>query len=92
MIWIAVLSAVVVLGGLLGLNYWRSRSPFDFELEPNCLLTRYPLLFLSGKRSLLYFQDYWNNIPKFLSSHSTQPTLEKFQGSPPTPDRLPKSR
>src|SRR5690606_3376345 len=34
-----------------------------------CLLTQYPLLFLTGRRSIFYFQGYWNWIPRFLSDH-----------------------
>jgi hypothetical protein len=39
------------------------------ELRPNCLLTRYPILFLSGKRSLFRFFEHWNDIPVFLREH-----------------------
>ncbi|MCB0364368.1 MAG: hypothetical protein H6624_00965 [Bdellovibrionaceae bacterium] len=69
MLWIAIASALILVGLLVGLNYWRGKVRFDFELQPNCLLTRHPLLFLSGRRSLLYFRDYWNHIPDYLSSH-----------------------
>lgn len=62
-------AAVSVLAMLVVLNQRRANSNWSFELKPNCLLTRYPLLFISGPRSLLYFRKYWNQIPHFLSSH-----------------------
>lgn len=41
----------------------------DLELRPNCLLTRSPIVFVTGRRSLLYFLNYWNEIPGFLREH-----------------------
>lgn len=46
----------------LGLNY-------RYQLRPNCLLTRQALVFVSGRKSLLYFFRYWNFIPQFLRDH-----------------------
>lgn len=50
-------------------NYLRSFDHPIKELTPNCLLTRYPLVFIPGPRSLFYFLKYWNEIPHFLASH-----------------------
>lgn len=44
------------------------------ELRPNCLLTRYPIVFVSGRRSLFYFIHYWNRVPRFLTEHGYQVT------------------
>ena len=40
-----------------------------FELTPNCLLTRWPVLFVPGQRSLFYYKNYWNLFPEFLAEH-----------------------
>lgn len=50
-------------------NKMRSRQSFPFELKPNCLLTRWPLLFISGPRSIFYFSSYWNSYTSFLAEH-----------------------
>lgn len=47
----------------------RSKRLVDLELRPNCLLTRSPIVFVTGRRSLLYFLNYWNEIPGFLREH-----------------------
>ena len=39
------------------------------ELRPNCLLTRYPIAFLSGRRSVFRLLDYWNDVPAYLHEH-----------------------
>lgn len=68
----------MLIGILLGLsflilcylvNFLRSPDRPISELTPNCLLTRYPLVFVPGQRSLFYFLKYWNEIPHFLASH-----------------------
>lgn len=38
-------------------------------LKPNVLLTRYPIAFLSGPRTVFRFFDHWNDIPLFLREH-----------------------
>lgn len=47
----------------------RSKRLENLELRPNCLLTRSPIVFVTGRRSLLYFLNYWNEIPGFLREH-----------------------
>lgn len=44
----------------------------NLDLIPNCLLTRHPILFVSGRRSLFYFSNYWNRVPRFLTEHGYQ--------------------
>lgn len=39
------------------------------ELKPNCLLTRYPIAFLAGPRSVFRFIDHWNDVPLYLREH-----------------------
>jgi len=50
-------------------NLKRARIHQDWELKPNLLLTRHPLVFLSGKRSFFYFLSYWNHLPQMLRAH-----------------------
>lgn len=68
-----ILPSLCLLVFLLGLalfsNQARARQEVPFELKPNCLLTRYPLLFVTGPRSLFYFKSYWNLYPIFLAEH-----------------------
>jgi hypothetical protein len=52
-------------------NFKRKRkvSNGQYKLIPNCLLTRSPLLFLTGPRSLFYFTSYWNTYTAYLAEH-----------------------
>lgn len=59
--------ALVAFG--LGSNKLRGRLSPPFELTPNCLLTRRPLLFVTGPRSVFYFQNYWNFFPVYMAEH-----------------------
>lgn len=45
----------------------RFQTPVD--LTPNLLMTRYPLVFVHGPKSLFHFYDYWNGLPKFMFEH-----------------------
>lgn len=65
---VCVLSAVTVSVAITS-NIKRRKRNFSFELTPNCLLTKWPILFVSGKRSLFYFSSYWNVYPEFLTEH-----------------------
>ncbi len=47
----------------------RNASNAQYKLIPNCLLTRSPLLFLTGPRSLFYFTAYWNTYTAYLAEH-----------------------
>lgn len=65
-------TAVVAIALLILLAGWsilRRKRDVDFELIPNQLLTRKPVVFLSGDRSIFYFTRYWNQIPSFLTEH-----------------------
>lgn len=67
---ISVLSlSLVFLSLAIFTNKIRSRQTLPFELEPNCLLTRWPLLFITGPRSIFYFSSYWNIYTSFLAEH-----------------------
>lgn len=60
---------VFLLGLALFSNQARFRQDLPFELKPNCLLTRWPVLFVTGHRSLFYFKSYWNAYTPFLAEH-----------------------
>ncbi len=40
-----------------------------FELEKNILLTRYPLVFYPGKKTLFFHKKYWQILPEYLAEH-----------------------
>ncbi len=67
------LAAISILSLLVAFRWLsvrqRSKRLVDLELRPNCLLTRSPIVFVTGRRSLLYFLNYWNEIPGFLREH-----------------------
>ena len=50
-------------------NRQRARKELHCELHPNCLLTRWPLLFVTGPRSFFYFSAYWNGYTSYLAEH-----------------------
>ena len=60
---------VAILALAILSNQARSRHQVSFELKPNCLLTRWPLVFVTGPRSLFYFSTYWNLYTVFLAEH-----------------------
>lgn len=51
------------------LNLYREHRRLSVHLKPNCLLTRYPVVFITGPRSLFYFRKYWNFYPEILAEH-----------------------
>ena len=55
--------------GLFAVNINRLKRNINFELRPNCLMTRHPLVFIPGRFSFFYFSKYWNNIPQYLKEH-----------------------
>ncbi len=61
--------AIAILALAILSNQARSRQQVSFELKPNCLLTRWPLVFVTGPRSLFYFSTYWNLYTVFLAEH-----------------------
>ncbi len=65
-------TATVIIIYILAANLRRLRDQKAWTLKPNCLMTRYPILFLTGRRSLFYFMNYWNRIPDFLAQHGFQ--------------------
>lgn len=65
-----VLSLFVLLLALaVFTNKARAAKHFDSTLHPNCLLTRWPLLFVTGPRSFFYFSAYWNIYTSYLAEH-----------------------
>ncbi|UXR63884.1 hypothetical protein EZJ49_12500 [Bdellovibrio bacteriovorus] len=66
---LAMATTVFLLGLALISNRARRRQDIAFELKPNCLLTRWPLLFVTGPRSIFYFSSYWNLYTAFLAEH-----------------------
>jgi len=50
-------------------NYYRARNRTVVPLRANCLLTRFPFLFVAGKKSIFYFMQYWNSLPDCLAQH-----------------------
>ena len=50
----------------------------NLVLRPNCLLTKYPLVFISGPRSLFFYEKLGSNLQEFLEAHGYKvqcPTL-----------------
>jgi hypothetical protein len=50
----------------------------NLALRPNCLLTKYPLVFINGPRSLFYHEKLGENLQQFLEAHGykvQRPTL-----------------
>ena len=60
---------VIVLALSLWANLRRNKRNYKFDLEPNCLLTRWNVLFITGPRSFFYFSRYWNIYPVYLAEH-----------------------
>lgn len=70
--WVAagsLLSTSMFLALHVALDSLRARALKHIDLVPNCLLTRYPLVFVTGPRSAFYFTNYWNQVPAFLAEH-----------------------
>lgn len=66
---IILLTGILLLITIIFLNILRVRQKYQFKLKPNCLLTQHPIVFISGKRSIFYFGNYWNFIPQLLREH-----------------------
>lgn len=64
---VAVICLVLSLRGLAARS--RRRRFKGLELRPNCLLTRYPIIFLSQPKSLFRIVDDWCDVPLFLREH-----------------------
>ena len=71
-----------ILGSILGVfifglvswsairwNKERLHREYSYRLFPNCLITRFPIVFIHGRKSIFYFGNYWNFLPKFLIDH-----------------------
>ena len=67
-----LISAVTLLVSVAFQTFERRLRAHRFqslELKPNCLLTRYPIVFLSGPRTVFRLFDHWNSVPLFLREH-----------------------
>lgn len=60
---------LLILAFAILTNLYREHRRFHYELKPNCLLTRKPVVFLTGPRSIFYFRKYWNAYPEILAEH-----------------------
>jgi hypothetical protein len=69
MVFWGTLGGLSLLFALVFSNLKRARTPAIPELKPNILLTRFPLIFVTGHRSLFYFLGYFEQIPNLLASH-----------------------
>ena len=68
MAWL-ILASIITLAWLLWSNFSRTDQAQLDQLIPNCLLTKYPIVFVTGYRSLFYFRNYWNQVPSYLCEH-----------------------
>lgn len=70
----SLLFLLLIIGSFVGTNelYRAKKTKYRHQLEVNLLMTRFPLVFLTGKRSLFYFSNFWNQIPDFLAQHGFQ--------------------
>lgn len=50
----------------------------ELALRPNCLLTRRPLYFLTGPRSLFYYRNPWKDLHNFLYQHGYKVSVIKL--------------
>lgn len=64
------LVGLIALGAAMNLR--RAQRPVTVELQANCLLTRRPLIFVTGLRTPFYFSSYFNEAPSILREHGYQ--------------------
>tara|TARA_B100000749_G_scaffold280898_1_gene280898 strand:+ start:96508 stop:97191 length:684 start_codon:yes stop_codon:yes gene_type:complete len=62
-------SPLLVVLTVIYLNHCRRKDIETIDLEPNCLLTKHPIVFVPGKKSLFFYGDYWGFIPFYLREH-----------------------
>lgn len=65
-------SFVGIVAVCAALNLRRGQRPVSVELTPNCLLTKRPLIFVTGARTPFYFSNYFNEAPAILREHGYQ--------------------
>ena len=65
----SLIFSLTLLAALYFHNRNRAQKEIPYELVPNQLLTRHPVLFISGSRSPFYFIKFWNQIPSYLAEH-----------------------
>ena len=68
-----IITVLLMVGVSLAFSYLahflRRPTQHEFELVPNCLVTKHPILFIDGYKSIFYFGRFWNSIPKYLYEH-----------------------
>ncbi|MFK8139275.1 MAG: hypothetical protein AB8E15_13025 [Bdellovibrionales bacterium] len=69
-----IIGFIVVLSsffaGLFILNNKLRAKPIELdELKPNLLMAQSRLVFVEGKKSIVYYKSYWNQIPNYLRQH-----------------------
>lgn len=66
--WILTISFLGLTASILW-NLHRQKQIWQGQLKPNCLLTRYPLVFVPGPRSIFFFKKYYFKAPSYLAEH-----------------------
>lgn len=70
---ISFIIAMSTIVGIIALQFlkakWLRVQYTNLVLKPNCLLTKYPILFIGGQSSLFRLFNDWNDIPDFLREH-----------------------
>jgi triacylglycerol esterase/lipase EstA (alpha/beta hydrolase family) len=62
-----LLAMILALGSAVTFKKMRQKPPSG--LRPNCLLTRYPICFVHGLKTIFCAFDYWHGVPDYLKSH-----------------------
>lgn len=66
---ISVLTLVAAIVFQVRRTTQRRQRLNELELRPNCLLTRHPIAFIAGRRSVFRLFDHWNEVPLYLREH-----------------------
>jgi hypothetical protein len=66
---LAIFAACISLLIRMRLASVRRARLANLELTPNCLLTRYPIVFISTPPSLFRFRDPWHDVAAYLREH-----------------------
>lgn len=82
---IALAACVIFIGVVTQVmkNNRRQARLRGLELKPNCLLTRYPIAFLSGPKTVFRFFDHWNDVPVYLREHGYEVLIIEPNGRTP---------
>ena len=64
-----IVVVMIVAGIRFQLKRARDKRFKGLELKPNCLLTRYPIIFIAKQQTLFRVFEDWDDIPKYLREH-----------------------